>query len=664
MRDKYGKPVDKRLPIYIALFGATLFSLHPIQTSAVNYITQRMAIMAGMFSFAGIIFYVRGAITTGKKYIYYSIAVLFFILAIFSKENAVMVLPALMLYDFVFLSSFRWSEFRKRFIPIAVLGIIIGAAVAYHLKAGALSKEIISLFSNPNTPMEKPGWAGMDINWTPVEYVLTELRVVSRYIFLVLVPLPSYMVFDYSNAYPVSKSLFHPVTTFFSLFSLVFILFFSLRYFKKVPLISFGILWYLITISLESFIAIGLDPYFEHRNYLPSYGLFLALASLFVYADRPALRVKKELIILIVALLLSVLTFTRNGVWREESLLWEDVVEKSPNNARAYLSLGRVYKFQGLLDKAAEQYQTALRLKPDYAEAYNNMGSVYLSQNLPEKAIEQYQIAIRLKPDFAEACNNLGTAYWSQGLPDRAIEQYQIVLRLKPDYAEAYNNLGNVYTSQGLPEKAIEQYQIAIRLKPDYVVAYNNLGITYLSQGLPEKAIEQYQIAIRLKPDYAEAQKNLENAYKSQGHSDRAVERPQLTVNQSHQNAEAYYRSGNVFFKEQRMDQAIEHYQQAVKLRPDFISAHYNLGVAWLRKGSMDNAIEQYQIVIKLNPKHAEAHENMGIAYADKGLMDKAIEHFKIATALNPQNQTFRDNLARAYQMRNPRERTETTTRR
>ncbi len=130
VRDKYRKSEDDKTPLFIALLAATLFSLHPIQTSAVSYITQRMAIMAAMFSFAGIILYVKGAVNTGKKsFRFYAISVLFFILAIFSKENAVMVLPALMVYDFVFLSSFRWSEFRKRFVPVAVLGVISGSAV-------------------------------------------------------------------------------------------------------------------------------------------------------------------------------------------------------------------------------------------------------------------------------------------------------------------------------------------------------------------------------------------------------------------------------------------------------------------------------------------------------------------------------------------------------
>jgi protein O-mannosyl-transferase len=254
LRDKYRDIGDRKTPLYISLFVATLFLLHPIQTSAVNYITQRMAIMGALFSFAGIIFYVKGAIHSGKISLFsYALSMFCFILAIFSKENAVMVLPMLMLYDFVFISSFRWSEFRKRFIPIAVLVLILSLAAVYFLKAGSLVVKILTILSNPYQPVATYGWSGTHMHWTPVEHVLTEFRIVLRYIFLILVPLPSHMVFDYSNAYPLSKSLFHPITTLLSLVSLGFMVFFSLRYFKKVPLISFGIIWYLTTIFPRKF---------------------------------------------------------------------------------------------------------------------------------------------------------------------------------------------------------------------------------------------------------------------------------------------------------------------------------------------------------------------------------------------------------------------------
>ena len=510
LRDKYKSLGDRETPLYISLFVVTLFLLHPIQTTAVNYITQRMAIMAAMFSFAGIIFYVKGAIHSGKKSLFsYALSVLCFTLAIFSKENAVMVLPMLMIYDFVFISSFRWSEFRKRFIPIAVLVVILSLATGYFLNAGSLAVKIFTIFSNPYQPTATYGWSGTHMHWTPVEHILTEFRIVLRYIFLILVPLPSYMVFDYSNAYPVSKSLFHPITTLFSLVSLGFIVFFSLRYVKKAPLISFGIIWYLITISLESFIAIGLDPYFEHRNYLPSYGFFLALASLFIYMDESKWRVKKVVIILLTALLLCVLTFTRNGVWTEGSLLWEDTVKKSPNNVRARVNLGVKYSEKGWIDKAIEQYHVALRLMPDSTEAHENMGIAYAKKGLLDKAMEEYHAALKLQPYYYEVYYNMGLVYFEKGEIDKAIEAYQTALKMNPKMASAHVNLGIAFGTKNLIDKAIEHLQTAVELEPEFAKAHNNLGLAYAKTGSFDKAIEHFQIAVDLQPDYQSARNNL-----------------------------------------------------------------------------------------------------------------------------------------------------------
>jgi Flp pilus assembly protein TadD len=480
VREKYGWSEDDRTPAFIALLTATLFSLHPIQTAAVSYMVQRMAVMAGIFSFAAMIMYVRGASNTGRKSLYsYAFSVLFLILGIFSKENAVMILPVLILYDFVFISSFRWSEFRKRFLPIVSLGIILGSFAVYYFHVGAFIGKIVTLASNPHKPIGTFGWSGMDIYWTPLEFVLTELRIVSRYIFLILFPLPSFMVFDYSNAYPVSKDLLNPITTLLSLFSLSFIFFLAVRYIKKFPLLSFGVIWYLVTISLESFVAIGLDPYFEHRNYLPSYGIFLALSSLLVYVDKRGMRVRKEAIVLVVALMLSVLTFIRNGVWGDGMLLWEDAMKKAPNSARAHISLAFEYARKGLQDEAIEQYLIGLNLKPDVAAARYNLGNAYMAKGLMDKAIEEYRKAIDMKPDLIGVHQNLGLALSRKGLWDEAIEQYLIAIKSDPGDATAHENLGVAYAQKGLADKAIEHFRIALTLDPLGPAYRENLGNAY-----------------------------------------------------------------------------------------------------------------------------------------------------------------------------------------
>jgi protein O-mannosyl-transferase len=496
--------------VHIALFAATIFLLHPIQTSAVNYITQRMAIMAAMFSFAGIILYVKGASLTGKNSLgAYALSAVCFVLAIFSKENAVMVIPALMLYDYFFLSSFRWGPFRKRFVPIMVILTSLAVMVMFYLHGVSIILKIMTIFSNPYQPMASYGWSGTHMHWTPVEHILTELRVLVRYLFLVFVPLPSYMVFDYSNAYPVSKDLFHPITTLFSFLFLVTVVSLAIRYRKKMPLIAFGIIWYLVTISLESFIGVGLDPYFEYRNYLPGYGLFLATASLFLYKEKFNVGVRKEAIILLVALLLFAMTFTRNGIWSEGRLFWEDTVEKSPNNVRARVNLGVIYAEEGLTGRAIEQYQIALGLMPDSSAALENLGIAYAKKGWFDKAIEEYRAALKLQPKNFSVHYNMGHAYFEKGEVDKAIEEYQTALAINPKMAKAHINLGIAYGSKGLMDKAIEHFLTAIEFDPELVEAHYNLGIAFAKAGSVDRAIEQFQIVVEVQPDYKNARNNL-----------------------------------------------------------------------------------------------------------------------------------------------------------
>jgi protein O-mannosyl-transferase len=520
MRDTHKKLDDGRAPLLIALLTASIFLLHPIQTSAVNYITQRMAIMAAMFSFAGIILYVKGAIHAGtKSLILYALSALCLILAIFSKENAVMVLPALMLYDYVFLSSCRWGEFRKRFIPLSVLLVISASIVAYRLSVAGFFGEIRTLLLNPYQPMATYFWSGADIHWTPVEYILTELRVVSRYIFLILVPLPSFMVFDYSSAYRVSTDLFHPGTTLLSFFFLAAIFSLAIRYLKKIPLISFGIIWYLVTISLESFIALGLDPYFEHRNYLPGYGLFLAMASLLLYADRLKVGAKKEVIIIIVGILLFGLTFARNGVWRDGVVLWGDAAAKVPANPRAHVNLGIAYSDRGMIDEAVLQFQEALALKHDSHEAHFNLGIAYAKKGLLDKAIEEYRTTLQLRPSHFDARTNMGLVLFEKGETDKAIEEYMLALKIKPKLTKAHVYLGIAYGSKGLMDKAIEHFLRAVEINPDSAEAHNNLGIAYAKTGSIDQAIEQFQIVVDLQPDNKNARNNLRYLQRATGGS-------------------------------------------------------------------------------------------------------------------------------------------------
>ncbi|MBI4690833.1 MAG: tetratricopeptide repeat protein, partial [Nitrospirae bacterium] len=273
-------------------------------------------------------------------------------------------------------------------------------------------------------------------------------------------------------------------------------------------LIAFGIFWFFITLSVESSIIPIRDVIFEHRLYLPSTGLIIAsciivfhfASRLASYASRIthyALRVTYFAVVIV----LSIATYQRNSVWQNKISLWQDVVSKSPNNARGHYGLGNAYREKGDINKAIEHYLDTLTLKPDYAKAHNDIGVAYGIKGLTDKAIEHYQIALKLEPNAAITYYNMGLAYLNVALIDKAIEHFHIAIRLKTDYADAHLNLGNIYHFyKGLHDKAIEHYEAALRLDPNNPKIHLNLGIIYREKGWINMSKEHLDMAKRLKP--------------------------------------------------------------------------------------------------------------------------------------------------------------------
>ncbi len=303
-------------------------------------------------------------------------------------------------------------------------------------------------------------------------------------------------------------------------------------------LMGFGILWFFITLSVESSIVPLPMLIDEYRMYLPSIGMIICVVTgmFWVFArftksrcfgstshdSRPL--VSRPLIVFLVLIIgtLSVTTYLRNDLWGDPIKLWEDVTKKSPRSSKAHYNLGLFYQNRNMPDKAMEQYLITINLSPGFAEAYNNIGHIYEGRNIPDKAMVYYQIAIDLSPNFPEAHYNLGLFYQARNMPDKAEAEYLTAIKLKPDYEKAHYYLGLSYQARNMFDKAMEQYLTAIKLKPDHAEARFNLGFIYLSLNMPDKALSELQIASNLKPDDAEAHFNLGAIYYRMGQMENA----------------------------------------------------------------------------------------------------------------------------------------------
>ena len=280
--------------------------------------------------------------------------------------------------------------------------------------------------------------------------------------------------------------------------------------------------------SVESSIIPIRDVIFEHRVYLPSVGAIVAFGTAVFrvfhrateqQSNRAVVKGKTAVLLhycsaALIVIALSVATYQRNTIWKDEVSLWEDVVRKSPNKARGYDNLAASYIKADRNQEAIEYLIKALSIDPLYPEAYNDLGQVFINLRDYSRSIEFLRRAIELKPDFVSAYNNLGIAYAKLGNREKAIEAFKTALDINPLYLFAIINLGNEYMLTGYYHKATYLYTKALEMDPTNPQIYYNLGLLHEKLGKYKEAIEFYSQALKIKPDYFEARKNLESLIK------------------------------------------------------------------------------------------------------------------------------------------------------
>ncbi len=246
----------------MALFGALLFAVHPIQTEAVTYIISRTELLATFFYLATFLLFIQGV--RKKKFAYYIAAFFTSLCSMASKEWAVTLPATLFLYDFLFLSAGKMKTALSRW------KVYILIAVPWAVVANTLSAVITAPNASVGFNMEtKRGLTA----WT---YLLTSFNVLWTYIRLLFLPINQNIDYDY----PVARTLFE-FPTLLSLIGHIAVVGTAFWLYKKKNwlLIPFGVAWFYITLSpVQSFVPI-LDVIFEHRLYLPSIGFFLAFIA-------------------------------------------------------------------------------------------------------------------------------------------------------------------------------------------------------------------------------------------------------------------------------------------------------------------------------------------------------------------------------------------------
>lgn len=307
----------------IAIFAAALWALHPIQLTNILYVVQRMNSLSALFVLAGLILFVHGRTQLGSVKTR-GIALMAggtlggMTLGLASKENAALLPLFTLVIEYCFF-QFRVPDRRSQklltlfYLTLAVFPVVSFAAwLVLHpdFISGSYIARHFSVF----------------------ERVLTETRILWFYIGLILLPTGSRLGLFHDDVV-LSTGLFAPVTTLFAAAGILFAFGLGMARARQYPLIAFAVLWFLAGHAIESGV-LGLELAYEHRNYLPSYGVILAVAYGLTVSTRNK-YLASPLMLAAILLTFSFVTWNRASTWSDINSLAEYTVRSHPASPRA-----------------------------------------------------------------------------------------------------------------------------------------------------------------------------------------------------------------------------------------------------------------------------------------------------------------------------------------
>lgn len=350
------QPLKRQYAIPIALLSSFLWLIHPLQVSTVLYSVQRMAQLCFMFLLLGCITYVLGRkaqITRSSKgtLLICSAFFIFFPLAILSKENGLLFPWYLLAIEYFILRFHTTPQLRK---PLKRFHLVLSSS----LLIGALLYYALHFTTYLHTFSEK--------GFTLLERCMSELRALIFYLELILLPALSKMSL-YHDDFLVSKQL--DLSVLLSAAGLL-ICFFSIYWYRRrANLMAFGLSWFFIAHTMESTI-LPLELFFEHRNYIASFGIVFPLAYYAItFFSSVSPNIKKIGCIsgILLLILLGSITHWRVQSWSSPESFLRSTSAFHPHSTRVQIEIANWLLLQGNYQAALAYLEKAQNLAPQNA---------------------------------------------------------------------------------------------------------------------------------------------------------------------------------------------------------------------------------------------------------------------------------------------------------
>jgi tetratricopeptide (TPR) repeat protein len=405
---------------HAAWFISLIFLIHPVQTEAVSCIAG----ISNLWMALGLLLSLHAYLN--KRHL---ASLMFYAAAFLSKEQAVMIVPLVMVIDF---SRGKPKNFRSWFYWILATGALLA------LRGSMTGSSLLG-----------------DILASPGEFILRLAAIprdIEMYLRLVFFP---YDLHYYRSTDILQSNVIAWILAVVLAAGLIYL---YQRAARLRGALILGLGWFLAALCPVLNIVPLINEYSfiltsEHFLYLPLAGILIAAVSA---VDLYAVHFKKALAGAVVAVCL-LMTWYQNTFWAGEIVLFERMLRYEPNFGRGHLLLAKAYYFSGKYPQADAHFKRTFDIMSGYAaKAANSTAKKYYSSMIKEILFDWSQ-------------NDSSMGRWGQ-----ALEKLKREEAMGGD-AAMYNNMAFIYSHMGDSKQAYLSLQQALRADPSFIPARRNM---------------------------------------------------------------------------------------------------------------------------------------------------------------------------------------------
>lgn len=444
--------------VLVSFIVAALFAVHPLHVESVAWISERKDVLYTFWFFLALIAYVYWLEKKEARYLVFTL--IFFMVSLLAKAQAVTLPLVLLIIDYFYARKFTLRTLVEK-VPFFLLSLGAGILAVFAQKAD----NAINVF-----------------NFSRLTSFFFGQYSLGVYLFKLVIPVNQRALYEY----PLNSDGSAPYYIYLFPMLIIAIAFVIYKSWKKYKYISFGLLFFLLTIlPVLQFFPVGEAIVAERYSYVPFIGLFIIIAVGFEQVRKKVTGGMKNIMIYCgtgVIVLFVLISWARIQVWKDSISLWTDVMEKNPKSVTAYINRGFMYNQDDykLYNNAIKDCDEGLKIDPNNHKLYINRATSYRHLGMFDLAIADFTTSLKKDTSDYQPFLDRGVLFTDKlDKYDLGIADFKSYMKRRPDDKNVLYNLGVAFYKKGNLDSSLVYINRTLQMAPDYKEAHYLCSLLY-----------------------------------------------------------------------------------------------------------------------------------------------------------------------------------------